>query len=655
MKLDASAKRICIYFFYDRDGIVDKYVSHQLKDLRKNVDYIHCVVNGTLTSSGRKTLEEVTDQIQIRENRGNDVGAYKAALNYIGWEVLREYQELVLTNNTNFGPVYPFRTVFDWAKDQDVDFWGLTWDQKGMWKEKNKGPHRNSRDTFYNSCFLALRTPLFGSKLLIDFLDEIPDDATYLVSGMYFEHAFPGYFEDRGYTGAVFCDTTDDYNYPMLHNPVRLLQEYRMPLFKKRSFFHHYTDTLYNTTGEATAQLIRYLEEETDYDMDLVWDAILRTRNLADIVRCAQLRRVLPRDLYVNPGAKNNLKIGVVYHAYYPDLFDEDIAYIDNFPKDAGVLITTNTEEKKLLLEEKLKKIGRKGTVIQIANRGRDVSSLLVGAADFVFDYDLVCFGHDKKSEHTRPQSVGRSWAYKVNENVFATKEYVANVIDLFAKEKRLGIAFPPYPNHNVYCNMNTAWTVNFANTARLLKDLGANVNIHEKTWCVAPLGTCFWFRPEALKKLFMGYNDKGWEYTDFPREPNRNDETLLHAVERSYAYFAQDAGFYPAFIYNNKLAEIELTNLEFNLSGSAEMRAWVDSMALDAVGYANIEEFFKKPIEEITSEEIIQYHNEQRNYGIKESLKHLAFAIRCKYPRFWALMLPIRRIGQKVLGIKTK
>ena len=49
MRLSDQPKRACIYFIYDRDGIVDRYVIHQLEDMRKNVAVLHCVINGNLT------------------------------------------------------------------------------------------------------------------------------------------------------------------------------------------------------------------------------------------------------------------------------------------------------------------------------------------------------------------------------------------------------------------------------------------------------------------------------------------------------------------------------------------------------------------------------------------------------------------------------
>lgn len=654
MILSSNPKRACIYFIYDKDGIIDDYIVRQLEDLCENVDFLHCVINGRLTGEGHRRLEPFADEIYVRENRGNDIGAYKAALQYIGWERLSAYDELVVMNNTCFGPVYPFREAFDWAKALDLDFWGLTMDQKSDWMGDRRYLHENKSRMHIQSYFLTFRRPLLGSQLLTDFFDEIPEDTSYVLSGCMYEYAFPGYFTERGYKGAAYCDQDGDFDYPLLHNPVRLLKECRMPLFKKRSFFHHYTDTLNHTAGEAASRLIRFLEDETDYDMELVWQSILRTASLSDIVRCAQLNRVLPRDAALCQGT--NLKVGAVYHAFYPDLFDESISYLRNFPEGTGFLVTTDTSEKQALLREKLRRAGLDAVVTVIENRGRDVSSLLVAAADFVPRYDLVCFAHDKKSGQIQPQGIGRSWAYKLNENLFATKSYTGNVIGLFEKEPRLGIAFPPPPNHHGYAYLlGTGWYGNFSNTQSLLKDLGAHVKINEHTLCVAPLGTCFWFRPRALEKLFAGYQGKGWSYQDFPREPNRYDQTIIHAVERSYAYFAQDAGFYPAYLYNDKYAEIEFTNLEFVKTGSAEMRAWVDALTMDAIGYRKVEEVFNKPAEEVTAAEIMQHYDQNINYGVKQSLKHLALALRCKYPRFWAVMLPVRRIGQKILGIKTR
>ena len=74
----------------------------------------------------------------------------------------------------------------------------------------------------------------------------------------------------------------------------------------------------------------------------------------------------------------------------------------------------------------------------------------------------------------------------------------------------------------------------------------------------VAPHGSCFWFRTDALRKLFK-YD---WKYEDFPEEPLPIDGTISHAIERCYAYVAQDAGYYSAIVMCDEYAKIEYTTL---------------------------------------------------------------------------------------------
>ena len=74
-----TAKRLLIYFIYDRDGIVDDYIFYMLDDLDKNVEDIFVVVNGNLEAKSKERLKFYTDQILERENKGFDVWAYKEA------------------------------------------------------------------------------------------------------------------------------------------------------------------------------------------------------------------------------------------------------------------------------------------------------------------------------------------------------------------------------------------------------------------------------------------------------------------------------------------------------------------------------------------------------------------------------------------------
>lgn len=70
-------------------------------------------------------------------------------------------------------------------------------------------------------------------------------------------------------------------------------------------------------------------------------------------------------------------------------------------------------------------------------------------------------------------------------------------------------------------------------------------------------MGTAFWCRTEALRKLWS----YPWKYDMFPSEPILSDGELNHAVERSLAYVAQEAGFYTAWGMTPRQAVLEARN----------------------------------------------------------------------------------------------
>jgi rhamnosyltransferase len=118
-------KRLAIYFFFDKDGIVGNYIIYYLNELKKVVSEIAVVVNGKLNDKERKKFESVSDKFIIRENLGFDSSAYKEVIISYGFEKIKEYDELLLCNYTCYGSVYPFKEMFDEMDNRKCDFWGI--------------------------------------------------------------------------------------------------------------------------------------------------------------------------------------------------------------------------------------------------------------------------------------------------------------------------------------------------------------------------------------------------------------------------------------------------------------------------------------------------------------------------------------------------
>ena len=70
-------KRAALFFMYDKQGVVDRYVINLLCDMKNNSDTLIVVVNGELTKQGRDMIAQYADKLIFRENEGFDVCAYK--------------------------------------------------------------------------------------------------------------------------------------------------------------------------------------------------------------------------------------------------------------------------------------------------------------------------------------------------------------------------------------------------------------------------------------------------------------------------------------------------------------------------------------------------------------------------------------------------
>lgn len=560
-----EVNRLGIFFFYDKDGIVDDYIPYMLNDLNKNLSELLVVCNGKLTSEGRAKIEKITPKILVRENVGFDVWAYKEGMELFGWSKLEKFDELLLMNFTMYGPVYPFKEMFDEMNKRDIDFWGIT---------KHHGFDFDPFGTIpcgyipehIQSSFICVRNNMIKSIEFQKYWDNMESVNSYGEAVGKHEAIFTKKFNDCGFKSEVYVDTDDlkdSTHYPLMIEPLELIKNRRCPVFKRKSFSNEYYEFLNCTLGEPTIELYEYIRDNLDYNLDMVWDNLLRIENMADIKNRMHLNYILPRDEYLDVKYEKK-RIALMIHIYFKDLIDSCFKYAESMPEYTDVYITTDTEEKKKLIEEKFSELKcNQLKVILIENRGRDVSALLVGCKEYIMNYDLVCFAHDKKTAQFKPDTIGKSFSYKCWENVLGSRAYVENIIYTFEKNKRLGLLTPPPPNHAAFYGIfGTEWGSNFDNTQRLSKKLKLNVDINIFKEPVAPLGTMFWFRPKALKKL-IEYN---WEYKDFPKEPNDNDGTILHAVERIYPFVAQSEGYYSAWGMHDKFTAIEITNLHFML-----------------------------------------------------------------------------------------
>lgn len=558
-------KRAGVYVFYDKDGIVDRYVPYFIQELHKVVDYIVVVVNGKLAPEGRRVLAAVADDMFVRENTGYDSFGYKEGVEYIGWDTLRQYDELVLANSSVFGPIFPFQNMFDQMGGDICDFWGC----QTSYGNQNTSTYGGIplkwgyRPDSICSNFMVFKRTVLHSYEFSEFWRKLPEIHNYYEAVVYFEFPLTKDLQDAGFVGLAVDRGKLAGIYPSanVYGALDMITNYSIPIVRRKAFFDQ--NGILDYCTDIPREIIRYIQKNTEYDCDLIWESLLRTTNLYDLKNWFNWNNVLPEDYSRNtPGEK---KLAVIFHSYYEDIMGQYLHNLESFPNGTDFYFTTDTEKKQAALMKLLSPLENRFHIEYrlVENRGRDVSALLVGCRDVVLEggYDLICFMHDKKAIGSSDEfsCVGQAFSDCCFENTAATADYVNNVIDLFDRQPRLGIAVSPPPkNASYWTAIGGAWGPNYGNTAKLLKDLGVRVPIDPGKPPVAPYGTVFWFRPAALGSLFK----HAWKYEDFNTEPALGDGLIVHAIERAYGFVAQSQGYYTAVIMNHIYAEQEVTRM---------------------------------------------------------------------------------------------
>lgn len=573
-------QRLGIYCFYDKYGHAASFIKTFLDDLMDNLDDLVVVVNGQLSDQARQLFSEYTKTIIVRENKGLDVAAYKQAILTLGWEKLESYDEVICLNDTVMGPVYPFREMFACMDRKDVDFWGIT-AYAGETVDKEQIP------THLQAYWHAYRRSLVSSPAFHEYWETMPLWKDYAEVTRKHEMTFTKHFTDLGFTWASYIDWRkyQGYSsYPLLYMPMQIVRDDRCPIFKRRSFFVDYSAYFDQTAGQPALDLYEYLRDHTDYDVDMIWDAILPSYNIDDIRKAMHLDYVLPSQA-INPQTHDRPRSAFIYHVYFMDLLEDTCYYIASLPEETDLYITS-TEDKIPQIREYMQQhgISHQATFIPVINRGRDVSALLVAACPVVLSgkYDVIGFAHDKKSSQNQENghhgTESQGFAYKLMENTLGSEAYVKNILTLFAENPRLGQVTPPPPYHALYFahTIPHDWGANYEITKELLEDrLGIHVPLSPTKPTASAMGSCYWFRVEALKPLF----EYGWKYEDFlPEGQMGEDGTISHAIERANGYICQSRGYYPAWVLSDRYARIEVDSLFYTtammMGSSAEARS---------------------------------------------------------------------------------
>lgn len=542
-----------LFKFHDRDGIVDRYVEHMLDDISKNLSALIIICNGEVKDSQLKKLTRYTDRIFIREDKGLDAGAFKSVLcEYLSWEELKAYDELVFFNDEFYGPFYPFAEVFKAMSGRDADLWGVT-------------GHRASSAVQYDyiqTYFYVMRRPLLRSEAFRNFWKAMPGDISRSdVLFAEYELYMTQFFAQAGFKWDVLVDAPsrevgagdgDSEHYGIID--YILLKDFRCPVIKRMNFIYpEYKVNIGNS--ESTALAFDYICRHTPYDENMIWDNLLRLYNVKELTDCLNLNYVLPSDA---PSEKNAApggcgKVAVVMSARHLGAAPESLDYIAAVPEEADIWMLVDGEGEMRAMEERFPSRG-----IRFA-QGRKAGAMAALALDcghLFSKYELLCFVHDETA--VAGHGAAKAFLHNMWHNALCGEEYVRNVVATFRRHPRLGFLTPPKPHHSFYFTFfYDSWQGNYAATKELAERMGLRCNLSDKQDPIAVSGA-FWCRTAALRALFEHPFAPG----DFSEGSAWSEGTLSQAVGFVMPYVAQHHGYYSGTLMSNEYAAAELKDL---------------------------------------------------------------------------------------------
>ena len=117
-----------------------------------------------------------------------------------------------------------------------------------------------------------------------------------------------------------------------------------------------YSNIIHDTVGQEAIEAYDFIDKHTDYDVNLIWDNILRLENQADIKKNMQLNYIL--DSKHGTDISEVLKkkrVALVLHFYFEDLAEYCLHYVQSMPKEADIYVTVGSEKKKKIISDIVK------------------------------------------------------------------------------------------------------------------------------------------------------------------------------------------------------------------------------------------------------------------------------------------------------------
>jgi len=428
-----------------------------------------------------------------------------------------------MMNDTCFGPLYDMAPYYEKYEAENIDIWGMT--NHRIYKESK----RHIFPEHIQSYFRVFSNQVVKSDTFKIFWSSIENfrDVQKVID--LYETQSTTVFLDAGFKYETILDTRELDDSRLLHPdfsffaPDIILQE-KVPFIKVKAF------QSIESAGIAK-YMLDYIKDNTRYSKTLI------TKHLSTIDYPDANYLLVDKYLEtVEVTSPITQKIAVHLHVFYTELLDEFLDQFAFFAFDYDLYLTTNTDEKEVMIRETLSNRQVQAHVICTENYGRDIMPFLA-LKDKLRQYDIVGHFHTKRSLEAA-FFAGESWRKELIDMLIKPAN---NIMQNFQTNEKLGIVIADIPsffrfNRVVDADNENKMIAPIMNDIWKRMKMRKKVNFHDFRTFTMSYGTYFWAKTQILEPLFDLEIMKK-EVPDEPLPQNR----ILHAIERVMIYLAWD------------------------------------------------------------------------------------------------------------------
>jgi len=524
-------KRLGLFVFYDKDGIVDDYVVYMIRDLMENLNHISIISNSKILDKELQKFHEFTKDITIRENKGLDAGALYEY--FTTRDDYKEYDEIVILNDTFYGPLYPFKEVFDnMDKKKNLDFWGMTKGYKQIdgWNEYEDGILPEHLQTF----FLVLRNKVFTSNAFEKYWKQydIKHMNTFDEVVSKHETRFTKYLYDNGfeYDSYVQDSNVDD-------NPIRNYNNYaydsstqiinnRAPFLKRKNLVYGYKDMLYYVDNDDLKKSMEHIKNNTNYDVGMIWKNVLRLYDLDLIKNTYGFYEVVKES---NNKIKSTTTAFIkVDNKYNLNILEEKVKYFDKYYLYTSLDEVYNYFNKKKIEITKINKNFQEVFVKDLDKLDTDYFVFF----NFVDDVNAVNLVNITINDVTI-------------KNLIKDEKYFSGLLNKLDNNKNIGMAYgPDVINFNNF-SKNNNWDNDVIKAIKkIMPDYKKKINFKKLPVSFSNSFVC---KKSVLKTL----NLESWQKFE--------NETFIKTFSILLSYYGTYQSMYPIIVMNENYALYKL------------------------------------------------------------------------------------------------